>query len=150
MLKIVTFPLKGKGKPSIDFSSERFNPEVELGDKKRLNTKKSCHETLGREGKGNSATQIILLFNFFCFQFFWGLSCAFRKEALLCTVLKMLIIKNQTNRSTRMHLIALNDLFNCCTTLIIATIKKILSHKLLFCCYSTTFKIQHVSMYIFM
>lgn len=38
MLKILMFPLKGKWKPSIDFVSERFNPEVEIGNKKILNT----------------------------------------------------------------------------------------------------------------
>lgn len=140
MLKIVTFPLKGKGKPSIDFSSERFNPEVELGDKKRLNTKKSCHETLGREGKGNSATQIIVI-QFLLLSVFLRAQLCIQKRSTFMYFAENADYKNQTNRSTRMHLIALNDLFNCCTTLIIATIKKILSHKLLFCCYSTTFKI---------
>lgn len=38
MLKLIMFPLKGKRKPPIDFSSERFKPEVELCNKERLDT----------------------------------------------------------------------------------------------------------------
>lgn len=51
MLKIIMFSLKGKGKPSNDFGSERFNTEVELGDKKRLNTKNLAMRLWGEKEK---------------------------------------------------------------------------------------------------
>lgn len=135
MLNIIMFLLKGKRKHSFDFISERFNPEVELGNNKKIKYKISCHETLRTEGKGNSGAQLSLLNNC-CFQVFWGLSALSQKKHIYIFCWKCSQLKK--NRSTRMYLIALNDLLNYYTAIIAITIKKILSQKLLFCC-STTF-----------
>lgn len=72
----------------------KIQPWGRIGNKKRLNANKSCHEILGREGKGSSATRIVMLNNC-CFQVLWDLSCAFREEAILYTLLKMLTKKKK-------------------------------------------------------